>query len=55
MTDRSQVADRLMTLCSVAGVVMAQANGAADAAGRLNGMADFILKQVVRNSVFEAG
>ena len=44
LTDRSQIADRLMKLCSVAAVTMAQANGAEDAAQRLEGTAEFIRK-----------
>lgn len=46
LTHRDQIADRLMKLCSVAGVVMAQANGAVDASERLHGTADFVLKEM---------
>lgn len=44
MDDPSQIADRLMKLVSVAGVMMAKANGADDAFGRLLGTAQFVLK-----------
>jgi hypothetical protein len=44
MTDRDQVGNYLMKLCSVAGVVMARAAGSADAADRLEGTAHFIRK-----------
>jgi hypothetical protein len=44
LTHRDQIADRLMKLCSVAGVTMANANGADDAFDRLLGTAQFVLK-----------
>lgn len=44
LTDRDQIADHLMKLCSVAGVMMAAANGADDAFDRLLGTAQFVLK-----------
>ena len=44
MDDPAQIADRLMKLVSVAGVMMAQANGADDAFDRLLGTAQFVLK-----------
>lgn len=44
MTERDQVGNYLMKLCSVAGVVMARAAGSADAADRLEGTAHFIRK-----------
>ncbi len=44
MDDPAQIADRLMKLVSVAGVMMAQANGADDAFDRLLGTAQFVLE-----------
>lgn len=44
MTDREQIGNYLMKLASVAGVIMAQAEGSAEAALRLEGTAQFILK-----------
>lgn len=44
MTDRSQIGNYLMKLCSVAGVTMANADGADDAFDRLLGTAQFVLK-----------
>lgn len=41
---REQVADYLMKLVSVTGVVMAQANGSEDAVARLEGTAAFIAR-----------
>lgn len=46
MTDRTQIGNYLMKLCSVAGVVMAQAEGAERAAERLDGTAAFIRKKM---------
>ena len=44
MTDRDQIGNYLMKLCSVAGVTMANADGADDAFNRLLGTAQFVLK-----------
>ena len=44
MTERDQIGNYLMKLASVAGVVMAQAEGSAEAALRLEGTARFLLK-----------
>ncbi len=44
MSDRAQIGDYLMKLCSVAGVVMAQAEGSVRAYERLTGTAAFIVK-----------
>lgn len=44
MTDRAQIGNYLMKLCSVSGVVMAQAEGSDLAAQRLEGTAEFIRK-----------
>lgn len=44
MTDRAQIGNYLMKLCSVSGVVMAQAEGSEGACRRLEGTADFIRK-----------
>ena len=44
MTDREQIGIYMMKLCSVAGVLMANAEGSAEAALRLEGTARFILK-----------
>lgn len=44
MDDPAQIADRLMKIVSVAGVMMAKANGADDAFDRLLGTAQFVLK-----------
>ena len=43
MTDRAQIGNYLMKLCSVAGVVMAQAEGSVTAFERLQGTAHFVL------------
>lgn len=43
MTDATQIGNYLMKLCSVAGVVMAQAEGAVTAFERLEGTAHFVL------------
>jgi len=44
MTRRDQISNFLMKLCSVAGVTMANADGADDAFDRLLGTAQFVLK-----------
>lgn len=44
LKDQSQIGDVLMKLCSVVGVVMAQAEGSEQACARLVGTAQFILK-----------
>ncbi|CAB3643364.1 hypothetical protein LMG26685_02155 [Achromobacter mucicolens] len=44
MTDRAQIGNYLMKLCSVSGVVMAQAEGSEMACRRLEGTAEFIRK-----------
>lgn len=44
MNDGAQIGNYLMKLCSVAGVVMANAEGSAEAALRLEGTAAFIYK-----------
>ena len=44
MTDREQIGNYLMKLCSVAAVVMASAEGSEAAADRLAGTAAFIVK-----------
>lgn len=44
MTGRDQISNYLMKLCSVAGVLMANADGADDAFNRLLGTAQFVLK-----------
>lgn len=44
MTDRAQIGNYLMKLCSVSGVVMAQAEGSEGACRRLEGTAEFIRK-----------
>ena len=44
MTDRDQISNYLMKLASVAGVMMANADGADDAFNRLLGTAQFVLK-----------
>ena len=46
MTDRDQISNYLMKLCSVAGVTMATADGADDAFNRLLGTAQFVLKSM---------
>lgn len=46
MSDEAQIGNYLMKLCSVAGVVMAQAEGAVTAFERLNGTAHFILENM---------
>jgi hypothetical protein len=43
MTDRAQIGNYLMKLCSVAGVVMAQAEGSVTAFERMQGTAHFVL------------
>lgn len=43
MTDAAQIGNYLMKLCSVAGVVMAQAEGSVTAFERLQGTAHFVL------------
>lgn len=49
MTDREQIGNYLMKLASVAGVLMAQAEGSAEAALRLEGTARFLLKTMPKN------
>ncbi len=44
MTDQAQIGNYLMKLCSVAGVVMAQAEGSVMAYERLTGTAAFVVK-----------
>lgn len=44
MTHRDQISNYLMKLASVAGVMMANADGADDAFNRLLGTAQFVLK-----------
>ena len=44
MTDRQQIGNYLMKLCSVAGCVMANAEGSEAAADRLTGTAAFVFK-----------
>lgn len=44
MTDQAQIGNYLMKLCSVAGVVMAQAEGSVRAYERLYGTACFVAK-----------
>jgi hypothetical protein len=44
ITERGQIGDRLMKLCSIAGIGIAQAEGAASAHDRLAGTARFVLK-----------
>lgn len=46
LQDASQIGDVLMKLCSVAGVLMANAEGSAKAADRLQGTALFILRHM---------
>ena len=46
MTDREQIGNYLMKLCSVAGVVMANADGSAEAAARLQGTAEFVRRNM---------
>lgn len=46
MTHQDQIGNYLMKLCSVAGVVMAQAEGAVAAFERLQGTAHFILNNM---------
>jgi hypothetical protein len=46
MTDPAQIGNYLMKLCSVAGVVMAQAEGIVTAFERLEGTAHFILNNM---------
>jgi predicted RNase H-like HicB family nuclease len=43
MTEQDQIGNYLMKLCSVAGVLMANAEGADDAFARLLGTAQFVL------------
>ncbi len=49
MTDRDQIGNYLMKLTSVAGVVMAQAEGSEQAAERLMGTAAFVFKTMPKN------
>ena len=49
MTDSTQIGNYLMKLCSVAGVTMANAEGSAEAALRLEGTAAFIYRTMPRN------
>lgn len=49
MTDREQIGNYLMKLCSVAGVLMAQAEGSENAAARLGGTARFVLNNMPKN------
>lgn len=44
LSDRAQIGNYLMKLCSVAGVVMAQAEGSEAAADRLTSTAAFVFK-----------
>ena len=44
LQDRAQIGDVLMKLCSVAGVLMANAEGSEQAFDRLLGTAQFVLK-----------
>lgn len=44
LQDTSQIGDALMKLCSVAGVLMANAEGSEQAFDRLLGTAQFVLK-----------
>lgn len=46
LTHPDQIPDRLMKLCSVAGVLMAQAEGSAGAAARLIATGEFILNKM---------
>lgn len=46
MNDRAQIGNYLMKLCSVAGIVMAQAEGCESAATRLEGTAAFVRKSM---------
>lgn len=46
LQDAGQLGDVLMKLCSVAGVVMAQAEGSHNAAARLIGTGQFIAKKM---------
>lgn len=48
MDDKAQIGNYLMKLCSVAGVVMAQAEGSTMAADRLAGTAAFIFNSMPR-------
>ena len=50
MTDRDQIGNYLMKLCSVAGVLMAQAEGSETAAARLTGTAAFVLRNMPREA-----
>jgi hypothetical protein len=49
MTDRDQIGNYLMKLCSVAGVLMANAEGASSAVERLIGTAAFVGKTMPKN------
>lgn len=49
LQDADQIGDVLMKLCSVAGVLMANAEGNAKAADRLQGTALFILHNMPAN------
>ncbi|WP_422096877.1 hypothetical protein [Variovorax sp.] len=46
LQDASQIGDVLMKLCSVAGVLMANAEGSEQAFDRLLGTAQFVLKSM---------
>lgn len=48
LQDASQIGDVLMKLCSVAGVLMAQAEGSETACDRLVGTAEFVLNNMPR-------
>jgi hypothetical protein len=50
ITDRGHIGNYLMKLCSVAGVVMAQAEGSAAAADRLAGTAAFVFKSMPKKA-----
>lgn len=49
IAERDQVGNYLMKLASVAGVLMAQAEGSATAAARLEGTAEFVRKNMPAN------
>jgi hypothetical protein len=48
LQDASQIGNVLMKLCSVAGVLMAQAEGSEAACDRLVGTAEFVLNSMPR-------
>ena len=48
LQDASQIGNVLMKLCSVAGVLMAQAEGSEAACDRLVGTAEFVLNNMPR-------